>query len=88
MRVDSERGRQLLNQINLRLFEEGENQAIAEGSTFLFQGAMYQTLVHFSHIPTMRVVNMMDNSEHIFPSGQVHELIFDHNMHNNDNESL
>ena len=88
MRVNSERGRKLLDQINLRLFEEGENTAIAEGSTFLFEGCMYWTLAHFSRFPNVRVINMMDETEHIFPSQQVRNLIFNHNMHENDDNSL
>ena len=87
VRVNSDRGRNLLREINHRIAMNSNHLVIAEGSTFFFEGAMYKTGAHFAIIADVSVVNMYDGSERILNCELVHQLIQQHNA-NDDNDSL
>ena len=89
VRVSSDRGQQLLREINQQIVMDGEGcRPIAEGSTFMFQGSVYRTLPHFAHMRNMNTINMVTGTQRTFIASEVRNLINLHNSTNDNNEDL
>ena len=90
VRVSSDRGKQLLQDINhpLSTVDTSNIQPIVEGSTFEFEGHFYRTLVHFVPAESVRAVDMMNGTERHFSVSQARALIDAHNLHDNDDMDL
>ena len=90
VRVSSDRGKQLLQDINhpLSTVDTSNIQPIVEGSTFEFEGHFYRTLVHFVLAESVRAVDMMNGTERHFSVSQARALIDAHNLHDNDDMDL
>ena len=63
-------------------------QAIVDGSTFVFQGSVFRTLPHFSHMNKVNTVNMVNGVHRTFDANEVRNLIASHNTTNNNEEDL
>ena len=88
IRVRSSRGQELLQSINHRLmiFDNNESSPIVEGSTFLFDGDIYRTLPHFTHMSMVNTENVVNGTLRDFEVDEVRELINNHNAHNIDDD--
>ena len=89
VRVSSDRGQQLLREINQQIVMDREGcRPIAEGSTFMFQGGVYRTLPHFAHMRNMNTINMVTGTQRTFIASEVRNLINLHDSTNDNNEDL
>ena len=80
MRVESERGRALLREINHHLSQVGDNNLIMEQSTFMFENVLYRTLPYAQESTTITCIDLFSGgNERVFSVEHARELINEHN---------
>ena len=89
VQVSSDQGQDLLQEINHRIAMDREGtRPISDGSTFIFQGSLYQTLPCFGHMRNVNNINTVNGTQCTFIASEVRNLIHLHNSTNDNNEDL